>query len=213
MKTWDDLYKGIIIGLVVGLLLAALVRVFLTRAFNAQISQLQGELELIDNLATQRIDSLLNELKMAQNRVDTFYVEIIRWRTRYDTIYKEIPLLPAVEILHRFDSLTGDYISSVLSENDIALVPMTRVTNAYVRMLERDEFEGEIQILNKIISQKDGQITTLYGVITEKDGQIKVRDAWIETLGNDNKKLRQKLFFTRAGAIALLILLGVAAVN
>ena len=197
------------------LLFALLFDAFILRRNARENEQTIAEYQQQEQQHLAQIDSLYAALDASEATTDTIWVELIKWRTRYDTIIQNIPLMAPDAMLAEFDARTGpgDFSAMIDSLPPLALVQMPRIERALVAITQRDQLQGEVEILSRVISEKDGQITTLKAIIEQKDGIIKVRDAWIETIGNENETIRRQLTFHKIGIAALLVLLGVVAVR
>ena len=197
------------------LLFALLFDAFILRRNARENELIIAEYKQQEQQHLAQIDSLYAALDASEATTDTIYVELIKWRTRFDTIIQNIPLMAPDAMLAEFDARTGpgDFSAMIDSLPPLALVQMPRIERAMVAITQRDQLQGEVEILSRVISEKDGQITTLKAIIEQKDGIIKVRDAWIETIGNENETIRRKLTFHKIGIAALLVLLGVVAVR
>jgi hypothetical protein len=180
-----------------------------------------AEYRLQDSLKGVEIDALYKQLEASEGNVDTIYVELVKWRTRYDTIIEQIPTMPPDDQLALFDKYTGDHDHSLLTDTlphapcpmPHALIPMPRIEQALVLFTERDMLEGEIRMLTRVIKEQDGQIHTLKAIVEQKDGQLAIRDAWIETIGKENKNLVRRLQITQWAAGFVVFVLTVVAVS
>ena len=199
------------------LIWAAFTMRLMNRETTEQIAQYQQQI----SQHQAAVDSLQLSLDESQGRVDTMYITLTRWRTRYDTIIEQIPTLPPDDQIALFDTYTGDHDHSLLTDTlphapcpmPLALIPMPRIEQALVLFTERDKLEGEVQILSQVIIEQGDQISTLHAIIEQKNGHIQVRDAWIETISEDNEVLRKRLTITQWTAGFIIFLLTVVAIS
>lgn len=191
------------------LLIALIFDAFILRRNARENEQTIAEYQQQEQQHLAQIDSLYAALDASEATTDTIYVELIKWRTRFDTIIQNIPLMAPDAMLAEFDARTGpgDFSAMIDSLPPLALVQMPRIERALVAITQRDQLQGEVEILSRVISEKDGQITTLKAIIEQKDGQIAIRNAWIETIGNDRERIRRRLIITQFTAGAILLFL------
>ena len=138
----------------------------------------------IDSLTTIA-QQLRHQLNTLEGERDTIEIHIHHTRTIRDTVLIETAKLPADEQLMKFDSLTGAFVPSQLTERRV-LTDTNRISVALLCLVEIPYLRTEIELQEVIIANLDNQIAV-------KDSMYEVRGVKLGVCGKKVEELERNL--------------------